>query len=146
MTDLANVIRSDWKQFRVSFPFSLRSTRECVCVSFVTCVLHPRATSTRFEVINRISVAAAECVSVWTSPVRLSDDETSPFRGTEVARVFPLKLEILPRTNYDTTEIFRVTCTGISPQKFLRTPTWIPTTSKTFDRQAQVGAQFPLCI
>lgn len=45
-----------------------------------------------------------------------------------------------PRTNYDTTEIFGVTCTGISPQKFLRTPTWIPpTTSKTFDRQARLA-------
>lgn len=48
-----------------------------------------------------------------------------------------------PRTNYDTTEIFGVTCTGISPQKFLRTPTWIPpTTSKTFDRQARLALNF----
>lgn len=48
-----------------------------------------------------------------------------------------------PRTNYDTTEIFGVTCSGISPQKFLRTPTWIPpTTSKTFDRQARLALNF----
>lgn len=46
-------------------------------------------------------------------------------------------------TNYDTTEIFGVTCTGISPQKFLRTPTWIPpTTSKTFDCQARLALNF----